>query len=117
MSWDCDKFQIAITAWLIEELKRLEIPHAEFERESKLSNSKDGRIFRTAKFPRKDGKRRQWKIKDICLIANYFNEHLSYILAKIEVYYKTHTMESMLKKIDLILQENIAHRTVKSQKK
>jgi hypothetical protein len=83
MKWDTEDFQKAITDWLIDELDKRAIRHAVFSREAGLDKTRDGRIFRKAK----EGVR-NWKIADLCKLADYFGLSPAYIIKEIEKRYR-----------------------------
>ena len=104
--WDCDLFHKAVTDWLIETLDEADIKHARFAYDVGLTTQTDGKLLRNAKTGS-----RKWTMIDICKIANYFNEHPSYIIAKIEVYYEKNR-DSIQKKI---FQKALQDRIVKKK--
>jgi hypothetical protein len=83
MKWDTLDFQKAITDWLIDELEKKAIRHAVFSREAGLDKSRDGRIFRKAK----EGVR-NWKIADLCKVADYFGQSPADIIKQVEKRYR-----------------------------
>ena len=103
MSWDYERYHWSVTGWLVETLDEQRIKYSVFLREAGFTAGSDGRILRSAKTIEKP---RNWKVIDICKIANYLNEHPSHILAKAEVYYKINR-NIPLKKIQELVRKKI----------
>jgi len=76
-----DDYDGHFTEWLINELDRKNIRYQTFAKEVGIPGG--GRSFRLIR----KGERK-WSLRDICLVAKYFDEPTSVILAKSELFKK-----------------------------
>ena len=93
--WNYDIFNEAITDWLLEELDKMGIQerkYTQFAKNIKLSEKDPARTFRLIR-----AGKQKWTIENICNLANYLDEHLSHIFAKVEVYYKINRNDLFIK--------------------
>ena len=88
MDWDCEILKEAMLEWFLEEIKTRgwDKNYAALGRRLQWTKIDDnGRTLR--RLVNEKGKR-DWTLVDICKIANVLEEQPSYILAKIELFYK-----------------------------
>jgi len=85
MIWNPEKYHQAIFEWLEAQRKKRKIHKSNWWLKLKLEGSLKGR----GKLRRQAEKGlRQWKIEDICKIAEYLKQDPSEILAQVELHYK-----------------------------
>jgi hypothetical protein len=83
MEWDAEQFHAAFTEWILGELEKRGIKHAAFSRQAAIDTRKDGRAFRRAK-----SGGRQWKVSDLCNIANTLEMSPAEVLENVQKHYK-----------------------------